>query len=247
MYDRIGRIDLEDREWYLMNLGFATLEDATTPATLDLPASGDRFGLQMYQRVKGNLALAGRRVLEVGCGRGAAFLASRYAPACYLAIDFAPKLVDFCRRSHSAPNLDFKVGNAMHMELSDAQFDHVFNVESSHCYNDKHAFWREVCRVLKPGGYFHYADDFRPRTWDRTVRQLEHLGFAILEQENITPGVLLAMDQDAERRRMFVRQSTPLWLKHETANWVGLPGSQPYNRFKSGRNCYMRCIARRER
>ncbi|MEE4247851.1 MAG: methyltransferase domain-containing protein [Kangiellaceae bacterium] len=42
--------------------------------------------------------------------------------------------------------------------IRDGIIDILINVESSHCYGNMPAFLREVERVLKPGGYFSFAD-----------------------------------------------------------------------------------------
>lgn len=49
-------------------------------------------------------------------------------------------------------------GRAERLPIRDASVDILLNVESSHLYADMDAFLREVFRVLKPGGYFCWAD-----------------------------------------------------------------------------------------
>ena len=251
-YDMVGRTTRREAEWRLMNFGFA-FPEGETPPPMSPEAEAERFGLQMYHRVAsgetlGGNPLEGSRVLEIGCGRGggARYVLKNFAPASVLAVDFAPELIKFCQAGDADERLEFRVGNAMSLDLPDAQFDQVINVESSHCYADKPAFWREVRRVLKPGATFHYADDFARKSWERTRKQLEKLGFEILEVENVTPGVIKAMEMDADRRREMVERLTPRLFRDVAANWAGLPGSEPHERFVSGTNRYMRCIARRK-
>ena len=246
LYDAVGRIALREHEWHLMNYGFAPEEGDTVTPEVTATAE-ERFGLLMYQRVVGPYDLTNQDVLEIGCGRGggAAYIARHFGPQRLLALDFAPQLVQLCQRSHQSPNLEFQVGNAMDLGLEDEAFDNVINVESSHCYNDKPAFWSEVRRVLRPGGHFHYTDVFRPKVWQRTLRQLRKMGFEIEDEEDVTPGVLRAINEDASRRQRLIERYTPFWLRHEAAAWAGLPGSAPYQNLEDGTHPYVRCVARR--
>ena len=52
----------------------------------------------------------------------------------------------------------FEVGDAETLPFDAESFDIVTNLESSSCYPDVHAFYREVHRVLAPGGHFLYSD-----------------------------------------------------------------------------------------
>ena len=245
-YDMVGRTTMKRADWQFMNFGLAYADGQPAPRLTPAEES-ERFALQMYHRVAGEALLEGRQVLEIGCGRGggARYLLRAFGPERLTAVDFAPALVRFCQSGPSDPRLEFRVGNAMDLDLPDEGFDAVVNVESSHCYPDQQAFIREVYRVLRPGGTFHYADDFARRSWNRRRRELRQLGFEILEEEDITAGVLESMRADAERRRQMVKELAPPLFREVAGHWSGLPGSEPYERLESGINRYVRCIARR--
>lgn len=49
-------------------------------------------------------------------------------------------------------------GIATNLPFTSRSYDIVLNVESSHLYSDMNKFLEEVCRVLKPGGYFCWSD-----------------------------------------------------------------------------------------
>lgn len=55
-------------------------------------------------------------------------------------------------------NKDIIQGNAEHLPFPARSFDIVLNVESSHLYTNINKFLEEVYRVLKPDGYFCWAD-----------------------------------------------------------------------------------------
>ena len=50
------------------------------------------------------------------------------------------------------------VASLKSMPFPVSSFDAVVNIESSHCYESMDAFLAEVCRVLRPGGRFFFAD-----------------------------------------------------------------------------------------
>ena len=58
--------------------------------------------------------LAGKRVLEVGCGHGggASYLTRTLGPASYVGLDLNSAGIEFCRRRHQVPGLEFVQGNA---------------------------------------------------------------------------------------------------------------------------------------
>jgi SAM-dependent methyltransferase len=124
------------------------------------------------------------------------------------------------------------VGTAMALPVADASFDVVTNVESSHCYPDIEAFYREVARVLRPGGIFLYTD-LLPSDPDLT-------GFDCLRRDDITSQVLAACDRTASRRRnAFGAASDAL------DTFLGVPGSRPYEDMKHGRQRYVLCWFRK--
>lgn len=52
----------------------------------------------------------------------------------------------------------FLKGNAEDLPLPSSSQDLVLNVESSHLYDNPQKFFIEVHRILKPNGYFCWAD-----------------------------------------------------------------------------------------
>jgi len=100
--------------------------------------------------------LAGRQILEVGCGSGrvlAGLLELGARPENLHGVDLLPERIAVARQHH--PDIDFQLANAEELGFADAQFDLVllFTVFSS-ILDDAmaHNIAREVIRVLKPGG-----------------------------------------------------------------------------------------------
>jgi fatty-acid O-methyltransferase len=137
--------------------------EESPPMALPLNAADEpyRYPIQLYHRTAIQAGdLAGKQVLEVGCGHGggASYLTRALGPASYVGLDLNPAGIEFCRRRHRVRGLEFVRGNAEDLPFRDGSFDAVVNVESSHCYPHFDRFLREVGRVLRPGGVFLYTD-----------------------------------------------------------------------------------------
>jgi ubiquinone/menaquinone biosynthesis C-methylase UbiE len=72
------------------------------------------------------------------------------------------------------------------MPFPASSFDAVVNIESSHCYESMDAFLSEVCRVLRPGGQFFFAD-LRSTDGVNTLReQFNASGLTVEKETDIT-------------------------------------------------------------
>jgi ubiquinone/menaquinone biosynthesis C-methylase UbiE len=146
-------------------LNFGYEEDPPIGLELDASDEPNRFLINLYHATATQAGhLAGKRVLEVGCGHGggASYLTRTHHPASYTGLDLNPAGIAFCRKRHPLPDLEFVHGNAEDLPFPDESFDALINVESSYCYPQFRVFLAEVARVLCPGGHFLYTDA-RPR------------------------------------------------------------------------------------
>jgi SAM-dependent methyltransferase len=208
-----------------MNYGFIPLEGAALP--LEPEDEPSRLCIQLYRCTVSSVDLTGAQVLEVGSGRGggASYIARYFKPARVTGADFAPAAVALCQRRHQGvPRLGFAVGNAERLPFADASFDVVINVESSHCYGHVDRFFSEVARVLRPGGTFLYTD-FRPAAGMAAVEaQLAAVPeWKLLESEDLTGGVVAALEADDARKRKLIAEAVPPRLQHlfgELPGWL---------------------------
>ena len=97
--------------------------------------------------------LAGKRVVDVGCGTGNAALAAARAGARAVGIDLSERLVDVARGRTAAEGLDaeFAVGDATALPVADGSFDAAVSVFGV-IFAEAEAAARELLRVVRPGG-----------------------------------------------------------------------------------------------
>ena len=221
-------------DFTVMNYGFSS-----TPENTVLPPDEPEFYcLRLYEHAVRDTVLRDREVLEVSCGRGggAAFIARAFAPRRYLGVDLSERNVQLARERFGAANLEFAVGDAQALDLPDASFDVVINVEASHLYDDRQAFFREAARVLRPGGRFCYVDG----CWahDDCTGELLAAGFELIERRDITDNVMRALRLDSARREAIVDAMPRADLKEAYKDWSGVVGYRAYRRFENGETRY---------
>jgi 2-polyprenyl-3-methyl-5-hydroxy-6-metoxy-1,4-benzoquinol methylase len=115
-----------------------------------------------YQLVRRQLAferdVAGRRILEIGCGRGgfACWLAGQDpAPAEIVAMDYSPVAVEKGRAFSAAAGirgLNWQTGDIQAIAYPDGSFDTVVSCETIEHVPDPAKAVSELGRVLRPGG-----------------------------------------------------------------------------------------------
>jgi ubiquinone/menaquinone biosynthesis C-methylase UbiE len=238
------------KEIVFMNYGYAYVNS-------EIPESGpelkerdeeDRYCLQLYDIVGGREEhITGKKVLEVGCGRGggASYLSRYFSPDEYVGIDISKKVIDFCERVHSDDKLHFRQGEAEDVPVQDSSVDAVINVESSRCYRDRNTFFAEVGRVLKPGGTLLFADMRQPHEMSELEEQFDSNGLSIEEKEDITAGVIRALEKDHSRRVAMMKRLTPFYLRRAVPDFVGVKDSKRYNSFADGSMLYVRYVLRK--
>ncbi len=102
--------------------------------------------------------------LEIGCGNGLVtkHLAEEYS-ASVTGIDIDPQQIELARNSvNGMENLRYLEANAADLPFKEGSFNVVFSFGVLHHIKDWLDALKEVKRVLKPGGYFVYADIIYP-------------------------------------------------------------------------------------
>ena len=109
------------------------------------------------------LDLEGKRILDIGCGTGGpAIVLARDKGARMVCIDVEPQLIERARRNADdagmAERIDCRLVEPGPLPFETASFDLVFSKDALIHIPDKQALYREVLRVLKPGGRFVASD-----------------------------------------------------------------------------------------
>jgi ubiquinone/menaquinone biosynthesis C-methylase UbiE len=98
---------------------------------------------------------AGQRVLDVACGPGALALTAARLGACACALDFSPAMVERLRQAAGragVTSIEGRVGDAMALPYPDGSFDAAFCMFGFMFLPDRERGFRELWRVLAPGG-----------------------------------------------------------------------------------------------
>lgn len=245
-YDLLAQRD-RDSDWLLMNYGYAPLQGSQQTLELDPEQEPYRYPLQLYDHVVARLDLAGKDVLEVGCGRGggAAFLATRYLPRALIGIDLSPLAVARCRAAHQAPGLSFETGRAEALPVASACCDIVINIESSHCYADMQRFLSEVRRVLRPGGQLAFCDLRTTAGMMRLRENVAACGLQTVYEELINRQVVRALDRVTEQRIATIEHKVLRIWRPLMNNFVGARGTPMYNMLRDGRMEYIHLLLRK--
>lgn len=158
-------------------------------------------------------------------------LSDYFRPRSYLGIDISSEAIDFCHRYLRSDGFTFEEGDAESLPVAASAFDVVINIEASHNYPRIESFLRETHRVLRPNGWFLYADLMTPKAHDRNARLLGQMGFQKTRDADITSNVLLSCEETAERRMKAYRDPEE---RARMADFLAAPGSRTYQAFGQG-------------
>jgi len=222
---------------YFLNYGYVA-DLSPQDSRVELPKHYfNRNSVKLVLELIGDCPLDGRRILDVGCGRGgtAHAVTTFFSPATVVGLDLSPVAVAFCGRVHRDSRLRFEEGDAEHMPFADGSFDVVTNIESSHSYPNIFSFYAEVRRVLVPGGHFLYTDVVPVEKRQECMRFLQDLGLVLQRDRDITNNVLLSCDEIARTRlSAFDSGNDPELM----ANFLAVPGSEVYDSMRERKWTY---------
>ena len=235
-------------DWHFMNYGYipdaAEVENCIRP----FEVKDQRHPANMCHYLACKTPLAGKKVLEIGSGRGggAAYIARNFKPAAYTGLDIAKNAVELARKLHHGRGLLFVQGSAESLSSLDNSVDVVINVESCHGYGDVKKFLREVSRVLKPGGYLLLVD-FRNSVENMELfrQELKDSGMAIISEENISVNVVAAIESEDESKRRKIESLVPSRYQKLFCDFAGVVGSKFYLTLKDGSRPYYRFVLRK--
>jgi SAM-dependent methyltransferase len=244
-------LSMLDKNAYLlfMNYGYANLD--SNEAHLELAAKDERhrYPIQLYDHIASSIDWSGLEGLEVSCGRGggAHYIMQHYHPKSITGVDFSTQAISFCNRYYSVEGLAFAHGDAESLRFPNHSFDVVINLEASLYYPNVERFFRNVVRVLRPGGYFLYADMRYVEEIEVWRMQLRSTGLKCLSEEDITQNVLRALDLDHHHKRTVIEQYVPKLFHKPFYLWSGITGADlARDESKAGTRVYLSFVFRKK-
>jgi SAM-dependent methyltransferase len=136
-------------------------------------------GAEELARLMEGSDISGRTVLDIGCGLGALdeLLVTRHHARSVVGIDIDPALLALMERRIERANLRDRIrGQRVDggpLPFADKSFEVVFSKDSLVQIPDKPAIFREVLRVLEPGGRFIASDWLRGGTGAYSAEMME--------------------------------------------------------------------------
>lgn len=121
-------------------------------------------GPEEVAKVVEGLDLAGKSILDIGCGVGGVdfLLVEKYGAGHVTGIDVEDTVLETARNRAAAKGHEGRTGFCKvwpgRLPFPPASFDVVFSKDAIVHIPDKHALMNDVFRVLKPGGWFAASD-----------------------------------------------------------------------------------------
>jgi len=236
-YWYISKVDKES-EITFMNYGYSK---DNHEIALDEKDKINKYSAQLYHFIANSIDLKEKNLLEVGCGRGGGLsYISRYLnPKNSIGVDLNQKAINFCRRNYADQNITFLQGNAQQLKFEDNTFDVVINVESSHRYPQMNKFLNEVFRVLKPGGYFLFADFRLKKELEKLNEQFKESNLKVIKQEVITVNVLEALKLSSVETENLILKIAPKLLHGVGRKFAATEGTPTFKKFATNEFEYL--------
>lgn len=180
-------------------------------------------GPQEVSEMLRGVGVKGKHVLDIGCGLGAidVLLVKTYGARIVVGIDIEQPLVDHARRRVAAADLVDQI-RIQRVEpgplvFDDASFDVVFSKDSIIHVPDKASFYKEVLRILVPGGVFVGSDWLRGGSGEFSKQMREWLGLVQLtfEMKNLEQTRIALEQAGFVRVRLRDRND---WYQNEVRN-----------------------------
>ena len=199
-YNALARVHSKTtNQLKMLNLGIA-VEDQLKPA-LKAEDESERLQFQLYYILLNKLDIAGKHVLEIGCGVGGGcyYMQEYFKPARITGIDLIKRHIVLANQYFGNRDIKFIAADACEYTMSPASVDVVVDLESSHLYPDFARYVQRTYQVLKPGGYFTFADMRVVEHFDELERIFSIQGFNLIYQKDISDQVQQSIDQNQQR------------------------------------------------
>lgn len=183
-------------------------------------------GSEEVTQILGDIDLAGKTVLDIGCGVGGidVLLVKQHGAARVTGVDVETALVETSRRNVERAGLidriTIKQVTPGPLDFEDGTYDVVFSKDSMIHIPDKPQIYGEIYRVLKPGGRLAFSDwfgsaapetaefldwldvvklSFKMGTIESAAKLIESAGFSDVEFDDRNDWYAQYMVQELER------------------------------------------------
>lgn len=184
----------------------STVIDAVISKTMEVPKFYNLvqkvIAGPLHKKVKEMLIseipdIAGRNVLDVGCGLGN--YSELFSNAKYTGFDLDPDYIDYANLNFKKPNASFLVGSAVTPPSFSEKFDTIFSVGLYHHISDEETLQslKSLQRALAEGGFIFVVDAVFPknlnipgyvlRMLDRGKHVRSFRGYKKLIEDNFIP------------------------------------------------------------
>jgi len=100
--------------------------------------------------------LSGKKILMLGCGTGEeSMLLREYGAADLVGVDLSSESIKLA--SSTYPEHDFQVADMHSLPFEDSSFDFVYSSLAVHYSSNPLSVYKEIARVLKPGGVLQFS------------------------------------------------------------------------------------------
>ncbi len=246
-YNVMSRFIFSGEPIAFLNYGYADDDTEMFRENLKAPDREDHLSIRLYSRLLDGIPIVGKRVLDVGCGRGggSSYIARYLRPAEIVGVDYSTWSIAFCNRHHKVENLQFRVGDAENLRFEPNSFDVIINVESSHAYRDESAFLASAHRILAPNGLLCFCDVRPSHRLVELERKIDESRLQLVWRSDISANVLRALRLGSESRSQMIRQTFPKVMHQSVFDWAGVEGGAVAHSFSDGSRSYIACVLRK--
>ncbi len=224
-----------------MNYGYLAQENINIEDIQDTPRN-------MYLHIASNggtVDLAGKSLLEIGCGKGAGgeLIQRKLKLEKYTGIDLSDEHILIANRKKGGNDyLNFIQGDAENLPFDGDTFDVVLNVESSHQYPNVNRFYREVKRVMHSDSLFMYVDFFDENEISKCEAAALEAGLVLKKKTNVTKNVCWALAKTSESKILKIEKGVPKFAQRFIKEWAGTVDSPLYEKLMTGKRSYIHYV-----
>lgn len=144
---------------------------------------------------------ADREVLDLGCGAGYGSFRLSRAARTVVGGDVSAEAIEYAQSHYGAPNLEFRILDALQLPFEDGDFDTVCCFETIEHVDDAETLVREVARVTRPGGTFVASTPRVEVTTQSPANPYHRVEFSADDFAALLAGTFASVEMYGERRR----------------------------------------------